>query len=772
MVPCPICQHPNPAGATVCQSCGSPLGASTSATTPSLALPKGTTLLNGRYVIEGDLGQGGFGITYKATDTLLSRPVAIKEFFPSSLGCARRGKSVVPNNPQDYQTSLQEFLDEARILAKIKHPNKVEVYDVFEENNTAYMVMEFIEGKNLLDLLNDRGGVMDEKEAIGYIIQVARALEAVHQAGYLHRDIKPENIIVTRDGRAVLVDFGAARQFIAQRTKTMDAVLTPGYAPLEQYSSRARFGPPLDIYALGATLYHLLTGKIPPSAPDRAQGVNLVPPHQLNPKVSRQVSEAIMKAMEMNVNQRPQSVREFINLLTGTSVGAPAVPKAQTSVAPQAPTSPTQKVTWQEIGTFGWHGGSVRSITFSPDGRFLASGGEDNKVSVRETGNWREEAILEHGWHVLSVAFSPDGRFLASGCRNGKVTVWLVGNWLDFATFPHRGSVRSVSFSPNGSLLASGCQDGTVNIWDLGSRRRIACLKHGTWVNSLAFSPDGMFLASGGYDGQNSTIKIWDLGSLTDRVTLPYWGQVVLSIAFSPDGKFLASGSGVIHTTMWGTQQWGGAEVKVWEVGSWREVVTLRRDKSGVSVAFSPDGRFLAAGGIDGTVRVWEVGSWREVATFSGRSWSLVSFSPDGKFLASGNDDGTIKLWEIVGALQVPVKKPTTRQPQAILQPTPKPVYRRTKGQGQGTIVGAKDPTVAGLLSFFIPGTGQIYNGQIAKGCLILCLSYLSYFLAAIHQEDILILPFGIIWIINLIDAVRIAQKLQRGQSVGKWEWF
>jgi serine/threonine protein kinase len=757
MMPCPICQHPNPAGATVCQSCGSPLGASASVATPSLALPKGTTLLNGRFVIERDLGQGGFGITYKATDTLLSRPVAIKEFFLDG-ECVRQGKNVVPMKPQDYQDLRRKFIEEARVLAKIKHPNKVEVYDVFEENNTAYMVMEFIEGKNLQDLLIERGGVMDEKEAIDYITQVAGALEAVHQAGYLHRDIKPANIIVTRDGRAVLVDFGAARQFIAQRTKTMDAVLTPGYAPLEQYSSRARFGPPLDIYALGATLYHLLTGQVPPSAPDRAQGVHLKPPHQLNPKVSRQVSEAIMKAMEIKVEQRPQSVREFINLLTGTSVGAPAVPKAQTPVAPQAPTSPTQKVTWQEIGTFGWHGGSVRSITFSPDGRFLASGGEDNKVSVRETGNWREQAILEHGGHVLSVAFSPDGRFLASGCRDGKVTVWLVGNWFNFVTFSNGRGVWSVSFSTNGSLLASGCEDGTVNIWELGSRKKIAYLRHDIWVSSLAFSPDGMFFASGGYDGQNSTIKIWDLGSLTDRVTLPYWGQVVLSIAFSPDGKFLASGSGVIHTTMWGQQEWKDGEVKVWEVGSWREVVTLRRDKSGVSVAFSPDGRLLAAGSIDGTVRVWEVGSWREVATFSGRGCvSLVSFSPDGKFLASGNADGTIKLWEIVGALQVPVKKPTPRQPQAILQPTPKPVYRGSKGQGQGTIVGAKNPTVAGLLSFFIPGAGQIYNGQIAKGILIfLLLPCLSI----------------IIWIIGIIDAVMIAQKLQRGQSVDKWEWF
>jgi predicted Ser/Thr protein kinase len=339
MVPCPICQHPNPAGATVCQSCGSPLGASASVATPSLALPKGTTLLNGRYVIERDLGQGGFGITYKATDTLLSRPVAIKEFF--LLGqCVRQGKNVVPVptvKPQDYQDFRREFIEEARVLAKIEHQNKVKVHDVFEENNTAYMVMEFVEGKNLLDLLNERGGVMDEKEAIDYITQVAGALEAMHKAGYLHRDIKPQNIMVTRDGRAVLIDFGAAKQFIAQKTETMEPILTPGYAPLEQYSRRARFGPPLDIYALGATLYHLLTGQVPPAAPDRAQGVHLVPPHQLNPKVSRQVSDAVMKAMEIEVAKRYQSVGEFVKALQA-SAGAPSV--IQPPVHPPTPPPP------------------------------------------------------------------------------------------------------------------------------------------------------------------------------------------------------------------------------------------------------------------------------------------------------------------------------------------------------------------------------------------------------------------------------------------------
>jgi len=289
----------------------------------SYALPVGTSLFNGRYVIEKELGAGGFGITYKATDTLLSRPVAIKEFFLSG-NCIRQGKNVVPLptiNLQDYQAFRQEFIAEAQVLAKIKHQNKVEVYDVFEENNTAYMVMEFVEGKNLLRLLEERGGVMDEREAIGYITQVAGALEAMHQAGYLHRDIKPENIMVTRDGRAVLIDFGAARQFIAQRTKTMDPILTPGYAPLEQYTTRARFGPALDIYALGATLYHLLTGQVPAAAPDRAQGVDLIPPHQLNPKVSRSVSDVVMKAMEIEVAKRYQSVGEFLRAFTSACRG-------------------------------------------------------------------------------------------------------------------------------------------------------------------------------------------------------------------------------------------------------------------------------------------------------------------------------------------------------------------------------------------------------------------------------------------------------------------
>jgi parallel beta-helix repeat protein len=205
------------------------------------------------------------------------------------------------------------------LLASLNHPGIVKVYDFFEENNTAYMVMEYLRGKSLAKLVEERGGALNEQEAVGYILKVCEALDVVHKAGYLHRDIKPENIIVCGDGRVVLVDFGAARSFMAGRTGRMTVILTPGFAPYEQYATKARFGPTLDIYALGATLYYLLTGEVPISAPDRAIGVELRGVREINGRVSRQVEEAVMKAMAMKVEERPQSVGEFVRLLTAPS---------------------------------------------------------------------------------------------------------------------------------------------------------------------------------------------------------------------------------------------------------------------------------------------------------------------------------------------------------------------------------------------------------------------------------------------------------------------
>jgi serine/threonine protein kinase len=309
---CPFCGA-EVGNATVCPRCGA--NVVFPSIPASFALPPGTKLLGEKYTISKVLGQGGFGITYMGADLILSRPVAIKELFPE--GCQRKGTIVQPTgiNPSEFASMKQRFLDEARVLASLNHPGIVKVYDFFEENNTAYMVMEYLSGKSLAKVLGERGGVLGEQEAVGYILKVCEALEVVHRAGYLHRDIKPENIIICDDGRVVLVDFGAAREYVAGKTGRMSVILTPGYAPLEQYAEKARRRAYTDIYALGATLYHLLTGLVPVSAPDRATGVELKSVREVNPRVSEGVSEAVMKAMAMRVEERPQSVDEFVRLL-------------------------------------------------------------------------------------------------------------------------------------------------------------------------------------------------------------------------------------------------------------------------------------------------------------------------------------------------------------------------------------------------------------------------------------------------------------------------
>ena len=186
--------------------------------------------------------------------------------------------------------------------------------------------MEFLEGETLQKLINDKG-LIPEVAAVAHIKAVFGALEQVHAAGLIHRDIKPDNICVTTDGRTVLIDFGTARAFALGKTVKQTAMLTPGYAPLEQYGQQARFGAFSDIYALGATLYHCLTGQMPAPATDRVAGVEVAPPHQLNPSVSLPVSWAVMRAMQIKASERPQNVGEFLAELNAPAATPPSEPQ-------------------------------------------------------------------------------------------------------------------------------------------------------------------------------------------------------------------------------------------------------------------------------------------------------------------------------------------------------------------------------------------------------------------------------------------------------------
>jgi serine/threonine protein kinase len=293
-------------------------------------LPPGTTLNNGAFSIGRTLGRGGFGITYLGADLRLKRSVAIKEFFPA--GSTRRATSVIlPGalSRADYELAMQKFLQEAQMLARFRHPSIVNVYEVFQANDTAYMAMEYLRGENLLERMERRGGPLTEAELVAITGPIAEALDEVHAAGVLHRDIKPENIMLVgpeASPRPVLIDFGAAREFASGMVNRHSIVLTPGYAPLEQYGEQARRGPFTDVYALAATLYHVSTGEQPPAATERALGVAVKPPRTLNPSLSPAFDGALMHGLSLKVDERPQTAQLFYRELAGGPGPAQAVP--------------------------------------------------------------------------------------------------------------------------------------------------------------------------------------------------------------------------------------------------------------------------------------------------------------------------------------------------------------------------------------------------------------------------------------------------------------
>ena len=290
-------------------------------TTPDhrLALPPGTRVQD--FEFHRILGHGGFGITYLGWNIALDIPVAIKEYLPADLAMREQDMSVLPKSSgdeADFHWGLDRFLDEARVMARFKHPNIVQVQHFFQAHGTAYIVMEYVEGETLSDLLKRRG-TLAEAELKHILLPLLAGLIDVHEAGILHRDIKPGNILLrAADGSPVLVDFGAARQAVGARSRSVTAVLTPGYAPIEQYSSRGHQGPWTDIYALGGVCYQALTGKVPDEAMDRIRQDPMVPiTEAAKGKASQPFLSAIDWSLKVEEADRSQGVRVWRSALLG-----------------------------------------------------------------------------------------------------------------------------------------------------------------------------------------------------------------------------------------------------------------------------------------------------------------------------------------------------------------------------------------------------------------------------------------------------------------------
>ena len=298
------------------------------------------TIIRGRYKVIDIIGRGGFCYTYKALDTVLGVEIAVKEYFPKSVAKRHSGEVVTVSTESDKESFVQgkeRFLNEARHLAQFNgNPGIVTIYDYFEENNTAYIVMEYLKGQNISQYMKYIGGIPDFTFTAYVADRICDVLDQVHAKGIVHRDLSPDNIFLCENGEVKLIDFGAVarRNDSVINTQVLEVILKPGYTPIEQYNTRGAIGAWTDVYALGATLYKMTTGIVPQESILRPNRDDVVPPHTLNSSIPYEFSMAIMQALSIDTSQRYSTIEDFKAALFGQSTPSQELERAGYEVAP------------------------------------------------------------------------------------------------------------------------------------------------------------------------------------------------------------------------------------------------------------------------------------------------------------------------------------------------------------------------------------------------------------------------------------------------------
>jgi hypothetical protein len=636
-------------------------------------------LLCERYRLVEPVGKGAMGQVWRGYDETLARTVAVKEILlPAGLLGTERDNLIA------------RTLREARAAARLHHPGIVTVYDAVQADDVPWTVMEFVSGPSLEEAIR-RDGRMPWEKAATLGADLADALAHAHAAGVVHRDLKPGNVLLA-GRRTVLTDFGIARILDATTELTAKGTLlgTPQYMAPEQVEGESTRAP-VDLWALGATLYTAVEGRPPfDAATLTAVLAAILTRPAPTPRHAGPMAPVIGALLSRAPSQRPDAAavtRMLTDLLRSGPLGSgssspgvqgpglrgsglrgsglpagPALPSrvaevATVSAAAQAGTTRQARAAGgagQESPFHGavlhGHGGRVYSVAFSPAGGVLASGCDQG---VRADGSLVKGGRRVRLWDVASqactaelsgpegaascIAFSPDGAVLASGNSDQPVHLWRLGSRLRRAPVTLDGDtdVISATFSPDGTVLATGNCHKTIRLWDVAARTCVAVLSgHRGWVHSVAFDPAGGVLATGSGD---HTVRLWDVAARACVATLAEHGEAVRGVAFSPAGTVLASAS--VDKT-----------IRLWDVAARRCVAVLADGLYPVfCAAFSPDGAMLASGGPDGAVQLWDVASQARVATLTGHAKAVtsVAFSPDGAVLASGSHDRTVRLWRL-----------------------------------------------------------------------------------------------------------------------------
>ena len=612
---CNFCGAANQPQDSYCHACARPMNQSQApiSTHGTGRLPA-QYLLNQQYLVIETLGQGGFGAVYKAVDTDLNRPVAIKEMGQSSL------------SPQEQLEALDSFKREARILAALQHPGLPRIYEEFSEGGRSFLVMDYIEGGTLEKLwLNAPNKQLPADEVIQIGLHLCSILDYLHsqQPPIIFRDLKPANVLLTKDQHIFLIDFGIARHFKPGQGSDTQALGSPGYAPPEQHGKHARTTPASDIYSLGATLHQLLSGDDPANTPFQFQplGYN-------NNSALQELEMLIMRMVEVAPSNRPDSIKHVQQQLQDIK------DKIQGSAfLPQSGTQGTQAYAYIE------HTDCVGSIAWEPSGMHIASASDDATIhlwNARDGSPYFQ--YTRHNSVIRSIAWSPDRSKIASAGMDHIVQIWDASTGDHILSYQnHKLWVRTLAWSPDGKCIASGGDDGTIHIWNtMTGKTNLIYRRHTDCVCTLAWSPDGKSLVSGSDD---ETVQIWEVA--TGQTSGIYRGHTnyVRAVSWSPDGLYIASASwdGTIHVreamqtspliiyenhtdrvnaVSWSSLQndfslasaSSDATVHIWNGLTGDIIYIYRGHQGGVNaLAWSPDGNYIASGGTNASVHVWQV---------------------------------------------------------------------------------------------------------------------------------------------------------------------
>jgi eukaryotic-like serine/threonine-protein kinase len=531
------------------------------------------------------------------------------------------------NKADENKFDWQEFISEARIF-RIEHPNIVRVRDFGLDHGRAFLVMDYMPRGNLRKL-HPKGTRVPWETVASYAIQIAQALQAVHDQGIVHRDLKPENLLVGQDGSILLGDFGIAiPSHTWDPSRVQIAKGTPTYIAPEQIKSMAVRQS--DQYSLGIIMYELLTGSPPfvglfDEVVEQQLSAQPTPPRELVPTLPAATDELILRMLAKDYEQRFASMREFVVHL-GRIQGA-----AETPVMPIPRPTPVPVAT--RIFTEERENG-IRTVAWSPDGQYLASAGTDKTVMIRDISSGvAVYAFHGHTDELWSVAWSPNSKYVASAGLDRTVQVWEATTGYGRTVYVgHREAVRSVAWSADGKYLASAGDDKTVQVWDAESGRHVFTYEqHTSGVHSVAWSPVRPYLASGDSD---ATIHTWSfVGNAPARICRGHLERV-MCVAWSPNGEYLASAS-------------DDRSVRIWQAVTAQLLSVLTQHENVVAtVAWSPDGQRLASGSWDKTIYIWSVERKRAQHIYrEHESWvNAVAWSPDGQYLASGSWDNTVHI--------------------------------------------------------------------------------------------------------------------------------